>query len=641
MMVDHFLVGKVNYMNHREASLQLSLHVNTVQHSYTINKSSLQVGKLELVTTGNITEQKDGNKILLTIQSERAGLKELLSLLPKEYTKKIDQFTFNGKINFKATVNGLIAKLKSPLIKAEFSSDNTSLKPINSDFILKQIRFKGFYTNRKSDSNPISYLSISQVSATLENQPLSGNISVNNLANPMVNGNIAGTINLKTLSAFYKPDTIASMSGNAKINLQFEGQPGNAAAYTSSGTMNMQHVSFTIKEKAAVFEEFNGLFAFDGNRFKINNLTGHAAGSDFKINGSIDNFFSFFFQKNQVLTGRAELSSRNIDLDELLDDKRQGFSNDTSYFLNINEHFNVMLDVNIGIISFRKFQAWNLKGKLAVHNKMIAADNLTFKSMNGLFELAGTIDARSSKNVLINCNTTVTKIDINQLFSEMGNFGQNIIKDKNVYGLLTADVKFSSVWSKTLHCDMDKIEATSNFIIEKGELINFEPMMALARYLKGADLQDIKFATLKNSIYIKQQKIFFPSMEIKSTALEMTASGTHTFDNIVDYRIQFLLSQIMGRKVKQMNTEFGTIEDDGLSRTKLFLTVKGPMSSPKINVDHHRVEEKIVTDINKEKKQFKNILNKEFGWFKKDSSAVKNTPKKKKEELQIERGDNE
>ena len=189
---------------------------------------------------------------------------------------------------------------------------------------------------------------------------------------------------------------------------------------------------------------------------------------------------------------------------------------------------------------------------------------------------------------------------------------------------------------------MDKITAKSSFTIEQGELIKFQPMFALSRYLKGADLQNIKFSTLKNTIEIKQQKIYIPTMEIKSSALELTASGTHSFDNIVDYKLELLLSQITGRKVKEMNTEFGTIADDGLGRSKIFLTMKGPMADPKIKFDSEAVEEKIVDDIKKENKNLKGVLNKEFGWFKKDTALVKNPPqKKKKEELQLERGDND
>ena len=140
--------------------------------------------------------------------------------------------------------------------------------------------------------------------------------------------------------------------------------------------------------------------------------------------------------------------------------------------------------------------------------------------------------------------------------------------------------------------------------------------------------------------FVLIQRIIIPLMQIHSTAFELTASGTHSFDNMVDYRLAFLLSQIMGKKVKEQNTEFGTIEDDGLGRSKLFISMKGPATNPKISLDKKGMEEKITTNIKTEKTNLKNILNKEFGWFKKDSAASANPPKqKKKDELEIERED--
>ncbi len=642
IQVDKIEAEKVTYIQKKEALLDLSLHVNRVSNIYNLNYAKLKVADLELNTKGSITSLKEGNKIALIIQSENAGLKELLSLLPDAEKSKLKQYNYNGRINFTASIDGISTKFKTPLIKATFSSANTSIKPADSDLILERIRFNGFYTNRKSPARPVSMVSFSNVSAVLDRQPLSGSILIENLSSPWVSGNVTGNINLQTLSAFYKPDTINSMKGHAKINLQFAGQSGNAAGYTSTGTINLEHVSFTIKQKAADFEEFNGLFTFSGNQFNINNLIGQAAGSDFTIKGSIDNFFTFLFQKNQTLTGKIQLTSRNLDLNELLEDKKKTNANDTAYYLDISEHFNMLLDLNIGIISFKKFQAWNLKGNIAVRNKILSTNNLSFNSMSGQFKLAGAINTQQSQNILISCNAKVIKIDINQLFYETGNFGQDIIQDNNLRGILTADVMFSGVWTKSFHCYMDKIVAHSNFTIEQGELIKFQPMFALSKYIKGADLQNIKFSTLKNTIEIKQEKIIIPAMEIKSSALELMASGTHTFDNMVDYKVQLFLSQITGKKVKEMNTEFGKIADDGLGRTKIFLTVKGPMADPKIKYDSEGMEEKIVNDIRKENQNLKSALNKEFGWFKKDTTLVKDAPqKKKKEELQLERGDND
>jgi hypothetical protein len=196
-------------------------------------------------------------------------------------------------------------------------------------------------------------------------------------------------------------------------------------------------------------------------------------------------------------------------------------------------------------------------------------------------------------------------------------------------------VQFASSWSTDLSLNSNKVMSTCDITIDNGELNNFAPIQALAKYLKVPDLNHIRFSTLKNKIFIANRKITIPSMEINSSAMNLSGSGTHDFDNFVDYHIVLLLSDVLGKKVKASNqSEFGEIQDDGLGHTKLMITMKGPVMDPKFGYDHKAVGKEIKNDIAKEKQNLKSMLKEEFGLFKKDTIKVE--PKKKKEEMQID-----
>jgi hypothetical protein len=490
-------------------------------------------------------------------------------------------------------------------------------------------------------SRPYALLRLKNLSASLEGQPVNADLEVEDFNNPFIRLSAKSTINLEVLRGFFKPDTIETMSGNVAMDARISGRTNDKTSWISDGDFKLQNVNFKLKEKPIEFKEFNGTFSLAGNRLTLTDIRGNAAGSDFNANGTFDNIYGFILSDQEVLNGKLNLVSRNLDLNELLEDKKKSTETDTLYKLDFNKRLSVSMNVSIGILTFRKFQAWQMKGNIELHNKILTTSNLNFKACEGSIKLEGSINAQSRDSILIAYDAEVKKIDINLLFSQMGNFGQTVLMDKNVRGNLTATVQFASVWSKSLNCNFDKIYAKSNLTIENGELINFEPMLALSKYVKGADLKQIKFSTLKNQIEIKNQTIYIPTMEIKTSAMDLIASGTHKFNNTIDYQLQLYLSQILGKKVKEMNTEFGTIEDDGLGKTRIFLTMKGPISNPTIKYDKTGIEQKIKKDIVQEKQNLKNLLKEEFGWFKKDSSKTSkdqpNTQKtNKKEELQIE-----
>ena len=163
-------------------------------------------------------------------------------------------------------------------------------------------------------------------------------------------------------------------------------------------------------------------------------------------------------------------------------------------------------------------------------------------------------------------------------------------------------------------------------------------MKGLSKFLKVADLNDVKFATLHNQIEIKNRTIYIPAMEIKSSAINIVASGEHTFDNVINYRLKLLLSDVMAQKAKRAkpeNEEFGVVEDDGLGRTTLYVLITGTVDNPVYKYDAKGVKAKIAVGFVKEKQNLKSILNDEFGWFKKDTSVINSKEKNDKKELKL------
>ncbi|MBK8875781.1 MAG: hypothetical protein IPN13_18485 [Bacteroidetes bacterium] len=116
-----------------------------------------------------------------------------------------------------------------------------------------------------------------------------------------------------------------------------------------------------------------------------------------------------------------------------------------------------------------------MTGSLALQDKVLMTKLLDFNTVGGSVRLKGQIDSRPSDSLKIDYDAMLNQLDINRLFYEMGNFGQQVIVDKNLKGIVKAEVQFRSVWSKSLNINEKSIYAKSDITIENGELINFEP----------------------------------------------------------------------------------------------------------------------------------------------------------------------
>ena len=150
-------------------------------------------------------------------------------------------------------------------------------------------------------------------------------------------------------------------------------------------------------------------------------------------------------------------------------------------------------------------------------------------------------------------------------------------------------------------------------------------------------LLDLKFETLENTFTIQNGKLEIPAMLVQSSAMDVTISGTHTFENIVDYKFGFNLRDI----TKQEKNEYGTIIDDG-SGIKMFMRMYGNINNPTIVWDKQSKKEQLKEELEKEKETLKSILKTELGLFKKDSTVqVYKEDKQQKEIISIDFEDDE
>ena len=632
LLVNYINVSGVNYFAAKNSVIDLVLNVNQKTDTYTFREGGANIGNLKFDVTGNVVYSDLKHDVNLKIIGRELKLQSFIEEIPLVYRKYIEEYKGKGEFYFTADINGSILGNNYPLINIDFGISKGRISNDKSDIALEDVSFTGQFTNGNERSVKSTVLKIKNFESKLKSGKIKGDLVLKNLLQPDIELLMEMSMDLKDVQDFIKLDTISSLTGAMEMKVSFNGKVSSTGNFTTkdfinsktSGILKISKTEVTLKNDPQKYSNINGDFEFSNNDLIIKKLTGNILNSDFLITGYFKNLLSYIFLKNQKLQIDADLTSVNTDLDELM--KNNSSTSDTAYKLTFSDQLDLKLDVNIGKLNFNKFKASSITGKVRLKNQQLLISPLSFNSMDG--ETAGLvmIDGSQKGKLLISYDGKIKKVNIKELFYEFGNFGQNSLKDENLNGIVSADIQFASVWSNALKPEMDKIYAKADIRIEKGEIVNYAPLKGLSRFLKVSDLNDVKFATLHNQIEIKDKTISFPAMEIKSSAIDITASGEHTFDNAINYRVKLLLSDLMAQKAKKAkpeNEEFGIVEDDNLGKTSLYILITGTVDNPVYKYDAKGVKAKIAVSFIKEKQNLKTILNEEFGWFKKDTSVIK------------------
>ncbi len=639
-VVEKIALGKSSYFENNRGSLDLVIAINNQTGQYNVSKGKLKIAELGLNVTGNFSEKKKNYLLDLVVKGDDIDLAAALSLLPSSYTSDISDFKSTGEFYIDGTVKGLFGDSVMPNVITKFGINSGTLGRKDGAVELNNITMNGIFSNVKGNDG----VEITSFKASSAKSKFSGSFLMKNFDRPKYSTKLSGHIDMSELQDVLAIDTIEKTSGTLDLAFEASGSPAKGSslttkdfrAFKTSGSASFTNGIFKLKGQAFTIDSINGKLIFDGNNVNAQGFTLRAANSDLDMDASVKNLLGYLFTNKEVLDINGKLVSRNLDLNALLNsEKAQDVKMaDTAYRLVMPERLRLHLVTSVKHVLFRKFEATDLNGDLKLNNQRLTADPISFKSMDGSITGSGMIDGTKEDSLLITCNADIASVSIYKLFYQMENFGQGedtTITYNNIRGDLASHVNFASLWGNDLNVNEKKIYASADVTITNGQLINFKPLEVLSKFIKLDELKNIKFKTLQNTIQIKNRLIDIPKMQINSSALNLTMSGTHNFDDTVDYHFIIEMDEILSKKWilrKPRPTEFGIEEDDGGHRTRLFINMKGYIDDDNItHYDRKGATQALKEDMHAEKQNLQSILHDEFGWFNKNKDKKEDRKK--------------
>ncbi len=636
--VDLFQVQKVKYLQNKKVKVDLELDVKGKR--FTIVKADTKINSTLLNSNGSFVINDSLVSLDISFEGKNLDISSTLSLLPENFQSKINDYESEG--TFYAQGECHYAVDKPFILNSKFGIKKANITYKSNGAQLSNVNLDGEININENRS----YLNLNNVSANLKGNSFAGNVEIINFNDPLLKLNVEANTNLEELISFYPIDTLQSLSGNIKLKTNIEALVSDLKAnvfspnIVANGNASLLDIKAKFKGSEKEINIPSGEVKLSNRNLEVEHLNLIKGNSDITIIGDMPNFLGFMFDSKNHLIVNSTVSSNSIELEDFLFSGNNSSQN-SSNTVNIPDNLDLNIVLNVKKLSFQKFNASSISGTLLLKDKKIAVQNMSCLAMDGNISMNALADA-SGNDIKISGDCNFAKINIKTMFYQLNNFGQNTINDTHLKGFATANINFTGIWNKELTVDLNSINATSNILIEQGELIGFKPLESLAKYIDVSELKHIKFSSLQSAIEIKNKTITLPKTSIKSTAINMELWGKHTFDNQIDYHIQLLISELLAKKPranKNFDEELSLVENDPENRRSVFILMTGPIDNPTIKYDRKGAKQKIKEDIQQEKQNLKQILKEEFGLFKKDSISAKNNTNKADQKFQIKVGE--
>lgn len=632
IMIDSFNVYHVTVNSHLPASLDLNLSSDS--DGLTFGRSILKIDKNEFIVDGTISS---GNVWNLLISGKDIDLPDLKHYLPLKIASLVKRYNPEGKMAAECRINGLVSRTKNPHIEISCSIDNGSIEYKSSAVSIHNISFNVHFTNGNPGKAESGSVSVNNLKFLLGTSDYSGSLLIRNFSRPVTEITLSGKVYPSVVRDFFELKGFPVAGGYAAVDLKFTTDhplndifsKENIIDHIPGGTLVFNDFSLGGRDERTVFRHVNGALEI-GDGYNAENLSFNYEGRRFSATGKFRRVAEWLAGRNVTLVADADV---HLDRYDAGYQKNSQAKERSAVRFPGDMIFNVRLRVDS--VKYKTFSAADLMGEFTYKPRILTFKSLSMKALDGNISGDGFIAGNSNRSVISRGNFSVSNINVNEAFRSFNNFGQQFIVAENLSGSLSGSISLLMPMDSMLIPKVKSVTADGKYTLVNGALINFEPVKQLSSFIELSELENIHFEKIENDFFIRNNVLFLPQMDVRSSAADLTVNGQHSFDNNYEYHVRMLLSELLSRKRRTMKkpvTEFGAVQDDGLGRTSILLKVVNKGDDVKVSYDIKAVSAGVKKNLQNEKKNLKTILNEEYGWYGKENNKKEQqpaTPKKR------------
>jgi len=600
-------------------------------------KSNFKIDNYDFGVEGFISSE---NIYDLRVTGNNIDISRIRKYVPDKYSSMVSEYDPQGILVIESKVKGLMTRTSNPHAEINFRLEKGHVTNGRSHLSINNFSFSGNYSNGPKNRPETGSLKISEFKARLGSAEYTGSFALSRFSDPFAELTLKGKVIPSEIREFFDIQNISEAKGSVQTDLKISGKISFKRKFDfadlvdakSNGTLDFNAFSIGFNKNTLLVNDVAGSILLSDNIF-AKNLKFLYKSQRIAVNGEFQNLLQWLEGRPVRMSVKADISFNRLIPEAFLElsDASKKSSPKKKVFKLPDD---LLLDVNFRIdsLSYKTYASSDISGTLNLKPKLLTFKSFTMKALKGTISGNGFILQNNNKSVLSKGIFNVTNVDVNKAFIAFQNFGQNFIIAENIAGSLSGSFSLLLPFDSLLNPQVSSLSAEGKYLLSSGGLINFEPVKQLSSFIELSELENIHFEQLENDFFIRNNYLYIPQMQVRSSAVDLSVKGKHSFDNDYEYHVRVLLSEILSKKRnknKKTVTEFGEVQDDGLGRTSMLLKVVGKGEDLKVSYDMKAAASEVKNSFKSERKNLKKILNQEYGLYKNDSAAVEKPVEKK------------
>ncbi|QTE23430.1 AsmA-like C-terminal region-containing protein [Polaribacter cellanae] len=609
-----FDVENVNYLQNVAIKLEAVLGIDLKNLKYTFKENTGYINQLPLEFDGFIQLVDENQLYDITFKTPTSSFKNLLALVPKQYSGNLASVTTEGNFDLNGTVKGTYSKTTIPKLDISFISKNAMFKYADLPKAVQNINLNANIINKTGFAKD-TYVAINNTSFRIDKDVFnaSGNIS-NITENANTNLKANGTINLANISKVYPVKLKNQLEGilKADITTNFDMNSvdkGNYQNIKNKGNITISNFKYKGEDVANEFIIDNTSVTFNANTIKLEEFNAKTGSSDLDISGNLENLYGYLF-KNQQLKGNFTLNSNNFKVDDFLAKTEEKTTTTTSKALKIPTFLDVKLNAKATNVVYDNITLKNVVGNLFIKDETVSLQNVSSTIFNGTMGFNGKISTKGNKSNF-KMSLKLQELNIAASFSQLEMLKAIAPIAKSLEGKINSTINVSGDLSEDMTPVLNSIsgDLLGQLLNTKLKVADSKVLSVIASKVNFLDVSKLSLNEASVLFTFNNGEVSVKPFNLNYKDIGIQIGGKHGFDNTMNYDIVFNLPvKYLGTTVTNAIAKLTAKDANEIKTIPVNANLTGSFSSPNFSTNIKGATSNLMKTIVEKQKQ--NLLNK-------------------------------
>ncbi|MFD1616542.1 AsmA-like C-terminal region-containing protein [Gelatiniphilus marinus] len=586
-------MDSTTYLSNNPVKLDALIGLDLNNSIYTFKENKGFINDLPLEFQGFVKLLENGQEIDITFKNPESDFKNFLAVIPKAYSKNIDDVQTTGDFKISGIIKGLNSDETIPGFNINITSNNASFKYPDLPKRVSNISINTSIKNTTGNADD-TFVAIEKLNFKIDDDVFKSSATLKNITkNMLVNANIDGVLNLANITKVYPIELDNALSGilKGKINTAFDMKAIETNAYQrikNNGLASITDFVFSSEDIVNPIHISKADLTFNPGTVSLNHFKAKTGDSDLNATGTIKNLLGFLLSDN-TLQGNFNVNSNVFKVSDFMTKNKASAENKTSSkteSLKIPAFLDCTINADAKTVVYNNLNLKDVKGSLLIKDQQATLKNMTSSIFDGALSITGDVSTKS-ETPTFNFSLGANGFDIAQSFDNL-ELLQNLAPiAKILAGKLNTNINLTGYLDNEFSPDLSSVSgnAFAELLATRIGANQSELITKLEGALNFIDFEKLDLKDLKTKLEFANGQVSVKPFQIKYDDIVINVSGSHGFDKTLNYSAIFNVpAKYLGSEINQLIGRINTEEAKNIA-IPVTANIGGSYTNPTIKTD--------------------------------------------------------